>query len=138
MAHTRVVDVTAALLSVPTRKLGGKRRDEFGRVWAEAEQLLTEVDPTESYLAGVVTTFRWVAGQPRKSPVTDRIVGPEPENLDAEYLAAVRACHDVRLHPRRVDKARGAAAVLRWLREGGPEPFAGVPLQRKQSTERDG
>ncbi|MGH8571422.1 MAG: hypothetical protein ACREX8_02450 [Gammaproteobacteria bacterium] len=132
------MDVTTALPKVPTQNLHRKPRAEFGRVWAEAEQRLTEVAPTEYYVVGVVITFRWVARQPRRSPVTDRIIGPEPENLDAEYMAALRASHDPQLHPRRAAKARGAAAVLGWLGHGGPEPLAGVPLQRKNPTQRHG
>lgn len=132
--HTRGVDVTAVLPKVPVRNLCGKPRAEFGRVWAEVERAGVECGPGDWYLTGVVITFRWVARRPVKSPVTDKVVGPYPETLDSEYMAAIRASHDVRLHPMRVAKARGAAAVLRWLRERGPEPLAGVPLQRMNST----
>lgn len=116
------MDVTTALPKVPTRNLGRMSLAEFGRVWAAAERAATDRGPWDYYLAGVVMTLRWVAGKEITSPVTRAARWVMPESVDAEYMAAIRAARNPRLHPMRNDIARGVVAVLGWLYHQQPEP----------------
>ncbi|MGH3790327.1 MAG: hypothetical protein ACRDQ9_05910 [Pseudonocardiaceae bacterium] len=116
-----------AVPRVPTGLVGRMPRGEFGRVWARAEHLAAERGPGDYVLAGVVLTFRWVAGRVDESPVTHVVCGAMPETVDKEYLAALAAARDVRLHPMRAGIARGAVAVLGWMGHGGPEPSLAGP-----------
>lgn len=115
------MDVAAALSRVPAENLRVPRA-EFGRVWAQAEQVSRERGPQDFYLTGVVWTCRWIARQPLESPVTFKALRAMPETMDSEYLAALAEARSTKLHPMRVDIARGAAAVLAWVGHGGPEP----------------
>src|SRR5205085_10733096 len=108
-------DVTMAVPKIPVWRLGRASRAEFGGVWAAAEEAAIDRGPRDYYLAGVVMTLRWVAGRDITSPVTHAACWVMPESLDAEYMAAIRAARDPRLHPMRNDIARGAVAVLGWL-----------------------
>lgn len=120
------MDVAAALPTVPAENLRVSRA-EFGRVWARAEQVSREHGPQDFYLTGVVWAFRWIARQPLESPVTRKPLRAMPETMDSEYLAALADARSTKLHPMRVDIARGTAAVLAWVGHGGPEPRL-VPL----------
>lgn len=113
--------MAAALPSTPAENLRIPRV-EFGRVWAHAEQVSRERGPRDYYLAGVVITFRWIARQAHHSPVTRTASRAMPETLDTEYMAALAAARSTKLHPMRVDMARGAVAVLGWVGHGQPEP----------------
>lgn len=120
------MDVAGALPKVPAENLRLPLA-EFGRVWERAEQLSRERGPRDFYLTGVVWACRWIARQPLEAPVTRKPMRAMPETMDSEYLAALAAARSTKLHPMRVDIARGAAAVLAWVGHGGPEPRL-VPL----------
>lgn len=113
--------MATVLPKVPTENLCIPRAD-FGRVWAQAEQAAIERGPKDYYLAGIVITCRWIARQALRSPVTRAVRSAMPETLDTEYMEALAAIRDTRLHPMRVNMARGAVAVLAWVGHGGPEP----------------
>jgi hypothetical protein len=119
--HTGGVDVAAILPSTPAENLRIPRA-EFGRFWARAEQLGVERGPDDYYLTGVVFVCRWIARQAIRSPVTRAVRRAMPETLDTEYMAALAATRSSKLHPMRVEIARGTVEVLAWVGHGGPEP----------------
>lgn len=121
------MDVATALPKVPTQNLHIPRAD-YGRVWAAAEQRAIERGPGDYYLAGVVITLRWIARQAHRTPVTRTVRSAMPETLDTEYMAALAASRSTKLHPMRVDMARGAVAVLGWVGHGTGEPSLTQPL----------
>jgi hypothetical protein len=110
------------LAKVPAENLRVARAD-FGALWAVAERLGMRPATGDKYLVGVITTCRWLAGQPVWSSVIGRWEMPVaplsrrehsamPETIDEEYLAAATAPAFER------ERARGVMATLEWAWHG--------------------
>lgn len=108
-------------------------RDLFGRFRAEVEPQATVEDDR---LLGVLLTCRWLAGpaatwgEPAPhSPFRRRIVPPEPEEIEAEYAAAV--AYAAGKHGEdggATRRAVGVAKTLDWLWGGSwPVPPVEIP-----------
>jgi hypothetical protein len=125
------MEVSAETLAkVPGENLRVSRA-EFGALWALAERLGMRPVTGDRYLVGVITTCRWLAGQPVWDSIFGRWVMPEtplsrqahsamPETIDEEYLAAATAPAFER------DRARGVMATLEWTWHGSGGPPLGV------------
>ena len=123
----RGVEVSAeAVARVPGENLRVSRA-EFGALWAFAERLGMRPATGDKYLVGVITTCRWLAGQPVWSsvirrwempaaPLTRRRHAAMPETIDEEYLAAATAAAFER------ERARGVMATLEWAWHGSGRP----------------
>lgn len=139
----RGVDVTPDMIDrIPPGNLRIPR-DTFGEFWAEAEHRggRRSTSPTGNhYLAGIISTCRWLYAHPIPQPHTPgrRPVVPEapytrhrdgvtPETVDAEYYAALAVTPD--RHPDRVRWAAGTAAVLAWTWNGGERPGLDGPTE---------
>jgi hypothetical protein len=116
--------VETALPGVPARNLGCMSREVFGRVWADAERRNAAGGPADYYLVGVVRTLRWLAQETVRTPVTEVIDWALPEICLNEYMKALAAARSTKLHPSRVEKARGAVAVWGWMYHRQPEPYS--------------
>lgn len=108
-------------------------RGLFGRFWAEVEQQATVEDDE---LLGVLLTCRWLAGPDATwgapvahSPFRRRQVPPEPEEIEAEYAAAVAyAAGKHREDGGATQRAVGVAKTLEWLWRGSwPAPPVEIP-----------
>jgi hypothetical protein len=128
------VDVSAAVVAkVPGQNLRVSR-DEFGALWAAAEDWGGRPGPDDDYLVGVVLTCRWVGSQPVWSSVVGRAEMPAapytgrrhsamPETIDAEYLAAAAGPVAGPHRPvSRPDLARGVVVTLDWTWHGSRRP----------------
>jgi hypothetical protein len=121
------VQVTAELVAkVPGENLRVSRA-EFGALWSLAERLGVRPATGDKYLVGVITTCRWLAGQPVWDSVVERWGMPAaplsrrghaamPETIDEEYLAAATAAAYER------ERARGVMATLEWTWHGSGRP----------------
>ena len=121
------VEVSAeAVARVPGENLRVSRAD-FGALWSTAERLGMRPATGDKYLVGVITTCRWLAGQPVWSsvigrwempvaPLTRRRHSAMPETIEAEYLAAATATAFER------ERARGVMATLEWTWHGSGRP----------------
>jgi hypothetical protein len=131
------VDVQALLPGVPSWALGRRvTREVFGRVWETAEQRNVAPGPDDCYLVGVLRTLRWLARVSSETPVTRVVNTPLPEICDTEYMAALAAARSTKLHPSRVEVARGAVAALGWMYHGQPEPAYSSTLAYESESAR--
>lgn len=121
----RVARAQARRLQVP--------RDVFHRFWAKVERLASVED---DQLLGVLLTCRWLAGPEAarnapaaRSPFRRRLVLPEPEEIEAEYVAAV--AYAAGKHGEdggRPGEPWGVAKTLEWLWRGSwPIPPVEIP-----------
>jgi hypothetical protein len=68
--------------------------------------------------------LRWLAQETVRTPVTEVIDWALPEICLNEYMKALAAARSTKLHPSRVEKARGAVAVWGWMYHRQPEPYS--------------
>lgn len=130
------MDVSAEQVArVPAANLRVSRAG-FGSVWSFAEAHSGAGGAETGYLAGVLATCRWLAGQQIRHPDGSRempaapasgdLVMAMPERIEDEFFSAVRAAARKRGD---TERARGVLATLEWAWHGSRRSPVELPDQ---------
>lgn len=114
------------------------RRDRFASVWSAAAAAVD--GGAGGYAAGVLAACRWLAAQSLRepsgridlpvAPASGKDVKAEPESIEEEFFAAVRAAARPGVG---AERARGVLATLTWAWHGSGRPPLDVPDSPKQT-----